>query len=58
VVLDAGDREVEPATEGIALAEAWPGARLEILDRGLGHLRILRDPEVIRMVVGFLTDPS
>jgi hypothetical protein len=45
VVLDAGDREVEPTIHGIALAvAAWPGARLEVIDRGLGHLRILRDP--------------
>lgn len=56
VVLDAGDREVEPATQGIALAQAWPGAQLAVIDRGLGHLRILRDPEVVGMVCDFLDD--
>jgi hypothetical protein len=58
VVLDAGDREVEPARHGIALAGAWPGARLEVIDRGLGHLRILRDPEVIEMVGDFVDGRS
>jgi pimeloyl-ACP methyl ester carboxylesterase len=44
VVHDVDDREVAFA-EGEALAQLWPDARL-VRTRGLGHNRILRDPEV------------
>ncbi len=36
-----------------ALARAWPGAELEVTT-GLGHRRILRNPEVIGRAVAFL----
>jgi len=36
-----------------AVAEGWPGARLEAFD-GLGHRRILRDVDVIERAVKFL----
>lgn len=49
VVHDREDREV-PLAHGQALVTAWPGARLEITS-GLGHRRILRDPEVIARAV-------
>jgi pimeloyl-ACP methyl ester carboxylesterase len=52
VVHDLADREV-PWEEGSAIAAAWPGAEL-IATRGLGHYRILHDPEVIRGTVEFL----
>jgi pimeloyl-ACP methyl ester carboxylesterase len=53
VVHDRDDAEVALA-DGAALAAAWPGARL-IATAGLGHRRLLRDPEVVRAVVDYLT---
>jgi pimeloyl-ACP methyl ester carboxylesterase len=40
--------------EGAALAEAWPGAHL-VTTEGLGHRRILRDPQVVERVTAFVT---
>src|SRR2546426_767334 len=48
------DREV-PLADAQALAQAWPGARLEMLE-GAGHTRALRHPDVISRAVGFVTD--
>lgn len=45
VVHDRGDREV-PFDDGVAIAAAWPGARLLATD-GLGHRRVLRDRSVV-----------
>lgn len=56
VIHDRDDREI-PATEGRDLAEAWPGARF-VATEGLGHLRLLRDPQVIVSAVGFLSSDS
>ncbi|HUJ58112.1 MAG TPA: alpha/beta hydrolase [Kofleriaceae bacterium] len=53
IVHDPGDREV-PFEHGARLAALWPGADLRIT-RGLGHRRILRDPEVIRAIVAFVS---
>jgi pimeloyl-ACP methyl ester carboxylesterase len=53
---DPEDREV-PFADGLALAEAWPGARLEPLV-GAGHTRALRHPDVISRAVGFVVDPG
>jgi pimeloyl-ACP methyl ester carboxylesterase len=53
VIHDLRDREI-PYAYGRALADAWPHARLLTTD-GLGHRRILRDPEVIAQSVRFLT---
>jgi len=52
VVHDEEDRDV-PVRCGRLLAEAWPGAELEIT-RGLGHMRVLRDAAVIDRVVSFV----
>lgn len=52
LVHDAGDREV-PIDESRAVAGLWRGAEL-VVTEGLGHRRILRDPEVVRRVVDFL----
>jgi pimeloyl-ACP methyl ester carboxylesterase len=41
-------------TDGAAIAAAWPGARLHVTS-GLGHRRLLRDPDVITEVVDFVT---
>jgi pimeloyl-ACP methyl ester carboxylesterase len=52
VVHDRGDDEV-PYEEGDELAGRWPGAELRATT-GLGHNRLLRDPETIRASVDFL----
>jgi pimeloyl-ACP methyl ester carboxylesterase len=52
VIHDADDREV-PASRGRTLADAWPGAELHET-RGLGHVRILRDPGVVDRIVRFV----
>jgi len=52
VAHDRDDREV-PYADGVAVAAAWPGARL-VTTAGLGHRRILADPEVIELVAGFV----
>jgi pimeloyl-ACP methyl ester carboxylesterase len=53
VIHDATDREV-PHSHGESVAASWPGARL-ITTRGLGHQRILRDEDVVRRAVEFVT---
>lgn len=52
IVHDVGDDEV-PIAQGRELAEAWPGAQF-IATSGLGHRRILSDPDVIDRSVSFL----
>lgn len=52
VLHDASDHEV-PRAEGARLVARWPGAVL-VTTEGLGHQRILRDPEVIDAAAGFL----
>ncbi len=44
-----------PVTDGAAIAAAWPAARLQVTS-GLGHRRLLRDPDVVTDVVDFVTD--
>ena len=53
VVHDRDDRETF-WSEGNALVEAWPGARL-ISTSGLGHRRVLREPAVIEEARQFVT---
>jgi len=52
VIQDRNDKE-SPVSNGLAVSNAWPGSRLHVTS-GLGHRRILRHPEVIEEVVGFL----
>ena len=52
VIHDQADRDVR-WDDGAAIARAWPGADL-ITTTGLGHHRIVSDPEVISRVVSFL----
>ncbi len=52
VVHDRGDDET-PYAGGLAIRDAWPNSRL-VSTEGLGHRRILRDPEVVAEVVGFV----
>jgi pimeloyl-ACP methyl ester carboxylesterase len=54
VVHDEQDRAV-PFACGASLAQAWPGAELRAT-RGLGHSRILRDPQVVTAVTDFIRD--
>jgi pimeloyl-ACP methyl ester carboxylesterase len=49
---DRDDAEV-PWQHGRAVAALWPGAELAITE-GLGHRRILRDPEVVARAVAFV----
>lgn len=52
VVHDHADKQI-PFGQGRAIAEGWAGAAL-VDTRGLGHQRILREPDVVDLVVGFL----
>jgi pimeloyl-ACP methyl ester carboxylesterase len=51
---DEDDPEV-PKTDGEAIVRQWPGAEL-VSTRGLGHKRIVHDPEVVRRGVEFLRE--
>lgn len=51
---DVDDREV-PASSSVALTRAWPGAQLHET-QGLGHQRILTDPDVIARSVRFVAE--
>ena len=53
VVHDTQDKEAHHA-DGERLARSWPGARL-VTTTGLGHRRILRDPDVVAEVVAHVT---
>ena len=52
VIHDRNDREVS-FEHGARLAAAWPRAQLRETD-GLGHRRILRDPDVLAAAVDFV----
>ncbi|GAB3857289.1 alpha/beta fold hydrolase [Hymenobacter terrigena] len=53
LVLHDEEDEIIPFAEGQHIAAAWPGARLHAT-RGLGHNRILRDADVVRLAVDFI----
>lgn len=53
VVHDRDDRETM-WQDGADIAAAWPGAQMKTTS-GLGHNRILRDPDVVSSVVTYLT---
>ena len=52
VIHDQDDRDV-PIEAGVAVAQAWPGAQF-VRTSGLGHRRILRDPDVVARVAAFI----
>ncbi|MDQ3209345.1 MAG: lysophospholipase [Gemmatimonadota bacterium] len=54
IVHDRDDGDV-PYAHGEEIAAAWPGAEL-LTTSGLGHRAVMRDPEVIRKTVAFLSD--
>jgi pimeloyl-ACP methyl ester carboxylesterase len=56
VVHDRGDRE-SPFSDGETLVAQWPRATLLATEK-LGHTRALRDPEIVRQVVAFVTAPA
>jgi pimeloyl-ACP methyl ester carboxylesterase len=51
---DPADREV-PFSESERIAAAWPGARVHAVP-GSGHLRMLRNSEVVRAAVDFVRE--
>jgi pimeloyl-ACP methyl ester carboxylesterase len=53
---DPEDPEV-PFDHGKAIAEAWPGGRLEVLSQ-MGHRAMLRDPSTIASVAAFIATPA
>jgi pimeloyl-ACP methyl ester carboxylesterase len=53
IVHDRDDASI-PVSDGAAIAAAWPGARLHVTS-GLGHRRLLSDPDVVHEVVDFVT---
>jgi pimeloyl-ACP methyl ester carboxylesterase len=54
IVHDRDDPDV-PYAHGQEIAAAWPEAEL-VTTSGLGHRGVLRDSEVIRRTVAFLSD--
>lgn len=53
VIHDREDKEV-PFEDGEALVAAWPGAELHPVAK-LGHRRLLKDPDVIKRAVEFIS---
>jgi pimeloyl-ACP methyl ester carboxylesterase len=53
IVQDSADDEVDRANAD-RIANAWPGAEM-IITHGLGHQRILRDPDIVERVVTWLS---
>lgn len=53
VIHDRDDAEV-PYSDGLALAQAWPGAVFHAT-QGLGHRKILWSPQVVEAAVGFVS---
>jgi pimeloyl-ACP methyl ester carboxylesterase len=56
VIHDRDDAEV-PWTDGSTIAASWPGARL-VTTSGLGHYRLLRDPQTVGETVSFVAEGS
>ncbi len=53
LVVHDNDDTFTPVTDGAAIAAAWSMARLHVTS-GLGHRRLLRDPDVVAEVVDFV----
>ncbi|HYW50472.1 MAG TPA: alpha/beta fold hydrolase, partial [Gemmatimonadaceae bacterium] len=55
LVVHAEDDEQVPVIESEGLAADWPGAERWLAPAGSGHVRILREPEVVQRIVSFVT---
>jgi pimeloyl-ACP methyl ester carboxylesterase len=53
IMHDRGDRST-PVSDSAAIAAAWPGARFHVTE-GLGHNRLLRDPDVVTRAADLIT---
>lgn len=53
IIHDENDEDV-PWQSGQAIADSWKGAKF-IHTHGLGHRRIIRDPDVVRATIEFIT---
>ncbi len=53
LVIHDEDDPIVPVNQGRMVAEAWANSKM-YLTRGLGHHRILRDPEVVKRVAEFV----
>jgi pimeloyl-ACP methyl ester carboxylesterase len=53
LIIHDRDDTSTPVSDGAAIAAAWPGSRLHVTS-GLGHRRLLRDPDVVAEVVDFV----
>jgi len=53
LVIHDRDDASTPVADGQAIATAWPTATLH-LTSGLGHRRLLRDPDTVRTIVDFI----
>jgi len=53
IIHDDNDRDV-PVAQGRKLASTWPGAEF-METTGMGHRRVLRDPQVVARVFSFLS---
>jgi pimeloyl-ACP methyl ester carboxylesterase len=54
IIHDRRDEDI-PFTDGEAIARAWPGAKF-IATEGLGHHAIMRDAQVARRIVAFVSE--
>jgi len=54
LVIHDRDDASTPVSDGAAIAAAWPRARLHVTS-GLGHRRLLSDPDVVAEVVDFVS---
>jgi pimeloyl-ACP methyl ester carboxylesterase len=57
LVVHSKDDPQVPFEDSVELAEAWPKARLKVVE-GLGHGRLLRDATVIDEVVSFIASTA
>ncbi len=56
VIHDKFDKEV-PYTEALQIARKLPNGKL-LITEGLGHRRIIRDPEILNLIVDFIKNPQ
>lgn len=57
LLVHSADDRIVPVSDSLETAGAWHGSRLHLTD-GLGHRRLLSDPDVLREVVDWIAGPS